>query len=46
MCPNAGGHALTIINRTGGDALKACLNRIPGSSLLLLHGALNRLKEL
>ena len=46
MRPNAGGDALTIIDGTGGDALQACLNRIPGSSLLLLHGLLNRLIEL
>ena len=46
MRPNAGGDALAIINRTGGDALQACLNRIPGSCLLLLHSPLNLLSAL
>ena len=46
MRPNAGDHALAIIDRTGGDALQACLNRVPGSSLLLLHSLLNRLHAL
>jgi hypothetical protein len=46
MRPNAAGDALAIIDRTGGDALQACLNRIPGSSLLLLHSLLNRLRAL
>lgn len=46
MRPNAGGDAFTIIDRTRGDALQACFNRIPGSSLLLLHGVPNRLEEL
>ena len=46
MGANTGGHTLAIINRTGGDALQTCLNRIPCSSLLLLHGVLNRLHEL
>lgn len=46
MRQNTGGDALTIIDGTGGDAFQACLNRIPGSSLLLLHGLLNRLNEL
>ena len=46
MGPNAGGDALAIIDRTGGDALQACFHRIPGSSLLLLHGRLNQLNAL
>ena len=46
MGPNAVGDALAIIDQTGGDALKACLNRIPGSCLLLLHSRLNLLSAL
>ena len=46
MRSNAGGDALAIIDRTGGDALQTCLNQVPGSSLLLLHSHLNRLCEL
>ena len=42
MSLNAGGDALSIIDRTSGDALQASLNRIPGSILLLLHSLLNR----
>ena len=26
MCPNAGGDALAVVDRTGGDALQACFN--------------------
>ena len=46
MGSNAGGHALAIVDGTGGDALQACFHRIPGSSLLLLHGLLNQLNAL
>ena len=46
MRANAGGDALAIVHRTGGDALQACLNRVPGSSLLLLHDLFIQLKAL
>ena len=46
MGSNAGGHALAIVDGTGGDALQACFHRIPGSSLLLLHGRINQLNAL
>ena len=46
MRANAGGNALTIVNGTGGDALQTRLNRIPGSSQLLLHGLLIQLNAL
>ena len=46
MRANAGGDGLTIVNGTGGDALQTRLNRIPGSSQLLLHGLLIQLNAL
>ena len=46
MRSNTSGNALAIVNGTGGDALQTCFHRIPGSSLLLLHGLLIRLNAL